>query len=87
MEMLYICPPHHGGRCPHTETMETRGHGNHEMRLVRQRGCVYDFVLVTQSCPTLCDPMDRSPAGSSVHGILQARILEWGAFSFFKGSS
>ena len=34
-------------------------------------------VLVAQSCPTLCDPMDRSPLGSSVHGILQARILEW----------
>ena len=33
--------------------------------------------LVTQSCPTLCDPMDCSPPGSSVHGILQARILEW----------
>ena len=32
---------------------------------------------VTQSCPTLCDPMDCSPPGSSVHGILQARILEW----------
>ena len=30
-----------------------------------------------QSCPTLCDPMDCSPAGSSVHGILQVRILEW----------
>ena len=30
-----------------------------------------------QSCPTLCDPMDRSPPDSSVHGILQARILEW----------
>ena len=34
-------------------------------------------VLVIQSCPTLCDPMDCSPPGSSVHGILQARILEW----------
>ena len=34
-------------------------------------------VLVTQSCPTLCDPMDCSQPGSSVHGILQARILEW----------
>ena len=32
---------------------------------------------VTQSCPTLCDPMDCSLPGSSVHGILQARILEW----------
>ena len=34
---------------------------------------------VTQSCPTLCDPMDCSPPGSSVHGIFQARVLEWGA--------
>ena len=34
-------------------------------------------VLVSQLCPTLCDPMDWSPPGSSVHGILQARILEW----------
>ena len=42
--------------------------------------CVY--VLVTQSCPTLCDPTDCSPPGSSVHGILQARILEWVAISF-----
>ena len=37
-------------------------------------------VLVTQSCPTLCDPMDYSPPGSSVHGILQARILGWVPF-------
>ena len=34
-------------------------------------------VLVIQMCPTLCHPMDCSPPGSSVHGILQARILEW----------
>ena len=34
---------------------------------------------VTQSCPTLCDPMDCSLPGSSVHGIFQARVLEWGA--------
>ena len=33
--------------------------------------------LIAQSCPTLCDPKDCSPPGSSVHGILQARILEW----------
>ena len=37
---------------------------------------------VTQSCPTLCDPMDCSPPGSSIHGVLQARILEWVAISF-----
>ena len=42
---------------------------------------------VTQSCPTLCDPMDCSLPGSSVHGIFQARILEWAAISFSKGSS
>ena len=44
-------------------------------------------VLVAQSCPTLCDPMDCSPPGSSVHGILQARILEWVAIPFSRGSS
>ena len=37
---------------------------------------------VAQSCPTLCNPMDCSPPGSSVHAILQARILEWGAIDF-----
>ena len=36
---------------------------------------------VAQSCPTLCDPMDCSPLGSSVHGIFQARALEWGAIA------
>ena len=39
-------------------------------------------VLEVQSHPTLCDPMDRSMPGSSVHGILQARILEWVAIPF-----
>ena len=37
------------------------------------------LCLVAQSCPTLCNPTDCSPPGSSVHGILQARILEWAA--------
>ena len=37
---------------------------------------------VTQSCPTLRDTMDCSPPGSSVHGIFQARVLEWGAIAF-----
>ena len=40
---------------------------------------------VAQSCPTLSDPMDCSPPGSSVHGIFQARILEWGAIAFSVG--
>ena len=42
---------------------------------------------VTQSCPTLCDPMDCSLPGSSVHGIFQPRLLEWAATSDSRGSS
>ena len=42
---------------------------------------------VTQSCPTLCNPMDCSLPGSSLHGILQARVLEWVDISFSRGSS
>ena len=37
---------------------------------------------VAQSCPTLSDPMDCSPPGSSIHGILQAGVLEWGAIAY-----
>ena len=44
-------------------------------------------LLLSQSCPTLCDPMDCSLPASSVHGILQARILEWVAMTFSRGSS
>ena len=44
-------------------------------------------VLVTQSRPTLCNPMNCSQPGSSVHGISQVRILEWIAISFSRGSS
>ena len=42
---------------------------------------------VAQSCPTLCDPMDCSLPGSSIRGILQARVLEWVAISFSRRSS
>ena len=45
--------------------------------------CVRACMLVAQSCPTLCNPMDNSPPGSSVHGILQARIL--GSHSILQG--
>jgi len=44
-------------------------------------------VLVVQLSPTLCNPMDYSPPGSSVHGILQTRILEWVAVPFSRGFS
>ena len=42
---------------------------------------------VAQSCLTLCGPVDCSPPGSSIHGVLQARTLEWVAISFSRGSS
>ena len=42
-------------------------------------------VLVAQSCPTLCDPKDCCPPGSSVHEISQARVLEWVAIFFLQG--
>ena len=42
-------------------------------------------VKVTQSCLTLCDPVDCSPPGSSVQGIFQARILKWTAIPFSRG--
>ena len=45
------------------------------------------WCSVTQLCPILCNPTDCSPPGSSVHGILQARILEWVAISSSRGSS
>ena len=49
--------------------------------------CVFRMNVFAQSCPTLCDPMDCSPPGSSVYGIFQARVLEWVAISFSRGSS
>ena len=49
--------------------------------------CVCVCVLVIQSCSTLCDPLDCSPLGSFVHGILQARMMKWIAIPFSRGSS
>ena len=49
--------------------------------------CCCCCCLVAHLCPTLCNPMDCSPPGSSVHGISQASILEWVAISSSKGSS
>ena len=54
--------------------------------LPTQGTCVL-CAMSLQSCPTLCDPMDCSPPGSSVHGILQTWILEWVAMPFSRGSS
>ena len=56
--------------------------GVHGCSVIRNRN-----MLATQSCLTLCDPMSYSPPDSSVLGILQARILEWVAIPFSRGSS
>ena len=68
------------------EWLEWRGpkQSGQRGRLERETGKESE---VAQSCPTLCDPMDCGPPGSSVHGILQARILERVATSFSRGSS
>ena len=65
----------------------SRGHCSPAHRLPHPAFPAVPHCLVTQSCLTLCHPMDCSPPGSSVHGILQARILEWVAIPFSRGSS
>ena len=65
--------------CPWDSTGKNTGVGCH---FLLQFMKVKRESEVTQSCPTLCDPMDRSLPDSSIHGILQARVLEWGAIAF-----
>ena len=57
------------------------------LNMIKDQKISVGEVLVTQLCPTLCHPMDCSLPGSSVHGILQARILEWVSIPFSRGSS
>ena len=60
-----------GGLWPHCIEQVYRSHFSNSI-------CsLHVLCLVAQLCPTLCDPMDYSPPGSSVHGILQAKVLEW----------
>ena len=55
---------------------------------MKKNVCVYNVhAELLQSCPTLCNAMLYSLPGFSIHGILQARILEWVAISFCRGSS
>ena len=65
--------------CPWDSPGKNTGVGFH---FLLQRMKVKSESEVTQSCPTLCDPMDCSLPGSSIHGIFQARVLEWVAISF-----
>ena len=64
--------------------LKAQGHG---LALSHFPGNAHVRAKSLQSCPTLCDPMDCSPPGSSVHGILQARILDWAAILSSRGSS
>ena len=68
-------------RCPWDSPGKNTGVGCH---FLLHHMKVKSESEVSQSCPTLCDPMDCSPPGSSVHGIFQARVLEWGAIAFSK---
>ena len=89
--ILSYCPPIQLGSCPcfkftvvskkkkqNTKTINTQFN-----KYVLKVKCVNAVLyVVTWSCPTLCDPMDRNLPGSSVRGIFQARILEWVAISY-----
>ena len=74
----------HCSRSPVVQSTEDHQQGE---PVLKPTSCACVHAQSLQSCPTLCDPMDCSPRGSSVHGILQARILEWIAISFSRGSS
>jgi len=65
-----------------TELSKMGGSVGYVPNSIYKEGDPVNVCLVTQSCLTLCHPMDCSPPGSSVHGILQARILEWVAIPF-----
>ena len=73
-----------GLRCPWDSPGKNTGVGCH---FLLQCVKVKSESEVIQSCPTLIDPMDCSVPGSSVHGIFQARVLEWGAIAFSRRSS
>ena len=88
-------PPQCGWTSPSLNRTEGGGRSQHAW--LPQLGILWDSTYVRypacmhaksiQLCLTLNDPMDCSPPGSSVHGILQARILEWVAMPFSRGSS
>ena len=81
-----LCDPIDGsppGSHPWDSSGKNNGVGCH---FLRQCMKVKSEREVPQSCPTLHDPMDCSPPGSSVHGISQAKVLEWGAIAFSTGA-
>ena len=78
-------PQHRGSSTPRHHAAPSLGQFHPAVTTPPQHPCV--CVLSIQSCLTLCDCMDCSLPGSSVHGILQATILEWVALAFSRGSS
>ena len=80
---MRICTSHVGYICSEVSDMKAL---RKKLEYHRTSPClILVCVLVPQSCLTLWDPMDCSPPGSSVHGILQARILEWVVMPFSRG--
>ena len=71
----------------HSEPSRQKSWGFKTPKQALHQGSLWKWSEVTQSCPTLCDPMDCSLPGSSVLGIFQAIVLEWIAISFSRGSS
>ena len=67
--------------------MDLTRQGKERVGQIEKEALTYMCVLVAKLCLTLCDPVDCSPPGSSVHGILQANLLEWVAVPFSRGSS
>ena len=89
--MLSLCLLHPANSCLafRTQTLVSAGNYFDYVPALQDGHPSYmlSSFLVTQLCPTLCNPMDCSPSGSSIYGIFQARILEWVAMSFSRGSS
>ena len=89
----HVPPPMQGLHGPHTSpgpgpaNTHTQLHLQSRESAQSYRSLWCTCVLVAQLCPTLCNPMDCRPPGSSVCGILQTRILEWAAIPFSRGSS
>ena len=76
--------PHLQLGCPDCSAESPRPNGNCQCYSLL---CMHAYSSRFSLCPTLCEPTDCSPPGSSVHGILQARVLEWVAMPTFRGSS
>ena len=76
------------GRSPQNKHRISMTLNRNENKQIHRMTQQFHFqCMCAQSCPTLCNPLDHSPSGCSVHGIFQARILEWVATSSSRGSS